>query len=104
MKILITILLCGGIVISVRTRQKMMMWRSPHMSGALAKAITQLVGTAGGIYLSLELLLTFIGVPENFWNPPSIYYFKPLAVCSLFIAICQPYCQKILTNIHRRKG
>jgi hypothetical protein len=104
MKTLIIVLLGGGIVISVRTRQKMMMWRSPYRSGALAKAITQLVGTAGGIYLSLELLLTFLGIPENLWNPPSAYYFKPLAVFSIFIAIFQPYGQIIMTYIQKRRG
>ncbi|HHV64419.1 MAG TPA: hypothetical protein GXX46_05040 [Peptococcaceae bacterium] len=104
MKLLIIILLCVGIIMSVRARQKMMMWRSPHVSGTLSKAITQLVGTAGGIYLSLELLLTFLGVPENIWNPTSLYYFKPLAVLSLFIAILQPYGEKILANIQKRRG
>lgn len=82
----------------------MLMWRSPRVSGALAKAITQLVGTAGGIYLSLELLLTFLGIPESIWNPSSLYYFKPLAVLSLFIAIIQPYAQKIFANTQKRRG
>ncbi|NLI92175.1 MAG: hypothetical protein GX434_08230 [Peptococcaceae bacterium] len=104
MKVFLSVLLIGGIIISIRTRQKMMMWRSPNSSGTLAKAITQLVGTAGGIYLSLELLLTFIGIPEWVWNPPSIYYFKPLAVCSLLIAIFQPYGQKLIVNIKKRRG
>ncbi len=104
MKVVISCLLIGGIILSLRARQKMMMWRSSPCSGALAKAITQLVGTAGGIYLSIELLLTFIGVPEAIWNPPDIYYFKPLAVFSLFIAIIQPYGQKLLDNINKRRG
>lgn len=104
METLIIVVLCSGIVISVRTRQKMMMWRTPNMSGSLAKAITQLVGTAGGIYLSLELLLNFLGIPDNLWNPPSLSYFKPLAVFSLFIAILQPYGQKIYTHFFKRRG
>jgi hypothetical protein len=104
MKILIVVLLSVGIIISVRTRQKMMMWRSPYRSGALAKAITQLVGTAGGIYLSLELLLTFLGIPENLWDPPSVYYFKPLAVFSIVVAIFQPYGQKIIDYFYKRRG
>jgi len=103
-KILISILLIGGMVVSIKTRQKMMMWRSPNSPNTLSKAITQLVGTAGGIYLSLELLLTFIGIPESIWDPPSLYYFKPLAVCSLFIAIVQPYGQKMMSNINKRRG
>lgn len=104
MEALISALLCGGIVFSVRTRRKMMMWRSPNGSGQLAKAISQLVGTAGGIYLSLELLLTFIGIPEELWNPPSVYYFSPLAVLALFIAIVQPYGLKLLALIQKRRS
>ncbi len=104
MKILLSVVLVLGIVISLRTRQKMMMWRSPLNGSTLAKAITQLVGTAGGIYLSVELLLTFLGIPEDLWNPPDIYYFKPLAVVSLFIAIIQPYGQKLMENINKRRG
>jgi len=103
MKILLSVVLIAGIVFSVRARQKMMMWRSAPASGALAKAIAQLVGTAGGIYLSLELLFTFIGLPEEIWNPPSIYYFKPLAVVSLLIAIVQPYGQKLIQHINKRR-
>ncbi len=102
MNILISVMLLIGIFFSLRTRRKMMMWRSTPASGALAKAITQLVGTAGGIYLSLELLFNFLGLPEKIWNPSSLYYFKPLAVFSLFIAIIQPYGQKLLGYIQRR--
>lgn len=104
MKALISVLLVSGIIISLRTRVKMIMWRSPYSSGRIAKAITQLVGTAGGIYLSLELLLTFLGIPEEIWNPPSLYYFKPLAVFSLFVAIIQPYGQKLWLSINKRRG
>ncbi len=107
MKILISILLVLGIVLSIQTRRKMMMWRSPQSfssdgSNPLAKAITQLVGTAGGIYLSLELLLNFIGIPENIWNPPSLYFIKPLAVLSLIIAIIQPYALKFVSYLRKR--
>lgn len=103
METLVTICLISGIMVSLRTRVKMMMWRSPQMSAQLSKAITQLVGTAGGIYLSLELLLTFLGVPEEIWNPP-IYYFKPLAVFSIFVAIIQPYGIKLWEKIKERGG
>lgn len=104
MNILISALLLLGIVFSLRTRLKMMMWRFDRTSSSLAKAITQLVGTAGGIYLSLELLLTFLGLPEEIWNPPSVYYFKPLAVFSLLVAIIQPYGQKFLAYIQKRRA
>lgn len=98
----ISVLLVFGIILSVRTRRKNMMWRSAAEAGSLAKAISQLVGTAGGIYLSLELLLDFLGVPETLWNPPSLYFIKPLAVISLMIAILQPYGRKLLAAVRRR--
>ena len=101
MKVLISFLLLSGIAVSISARIKKMRWRSPRVSGAIGKAIAQLVGTAGGIYLSLELLLTFLGIPESIWNPPSVYYFKPLAAFSLFIAIFQPYAQLILAKIEK---
>lgn len=78
-------------------------WRSSESSDRLAKAIAQLVGTAGGLYLSLELLLTFLGIPEKYWDPPSFYLFKPLAVFSLLVAILQPYGQKLIHYYRNRR-
>ena len=104
MKVFISILLVAGLILSIRTRCRKMMWRTPINQGTISKAITQLVGTAGGIYLSLELLFTFLGIPEELWNPPSLYYFKPLAVFSLFIAILQPYGQLLLERVKKGRG
>ncbi|NLP43878.1 MAG: hypothetical protein GX351_04560 [Peptococcaceae bacterium] len=104
MKVLVSVLLVSGLILSVRARRQQMMWRTPSIQGTLSKAITQLVGTAGGIYLSLELLFTFLGIPEEVWNPPSLYYFKPLAAFSLFIAILQPYGQLLLDRVRKRRG
>ncbi|MGI5902483.1 MAG: hypothetical protein ACOX7U_08495 [Desulfitobacteriia bacterium] len=103
MEILIGIILLVGIFFSLRTRQKMMMYRSEPVPGTLSRAITQLVGTAGGIYLSLELLLTFLGLPEELWNPSSWTYFKPLAALSLLIAILQPYGKKLWDQVRQRR-
>lgn len=103
MKALVTFFLISGIIVSLRTRIKMMRWRSPHTKTQLSKAITQLVGTAGGIYISLEMLLTFLGIPEEIWNP-SLYYVRPLAVLSIFIAILQPYGYKLWLSITEKGG
>lgn len=104
MQALITGLLVIGIVLSLRMRKNMVMWRSQPISSPLSKAIIQLVGTAGGIYISLELLLDFLGIPEKLWNPPSFYFVKPLAVFSLLIAILQPYGLKLWLNFRKRRG
>lgn len=79
-----------GIGISVRERKHLLMWRSRPTSNFLAAALSQLVGTAGGIYLSLELLFSFLKIPENWWNN-SIFFVEPLAVISLLLAILQPF-------------
>lgn len=84
------ILMVIGIVISVRERKYRMMWRSQSTSNQLATALSQLVGTAGGIYLSMELLFSFLKIPENWWSD-SIFWVEPLAVISLILAILQPF-------------
>lgn len=104
MEILIGACLVIGIILSVRTRKSLMMWRTEQIPSPLSKALTQLVGTAGGIYISLELLLTFLGIPEDVWNPSSIRMIKPLAVLSIAIAIIQPYALKIWLGYKKRRG
>lgn len=83
-------LLVIGIVISVRARKYRLMWRSQSTSNQLATALSQLVGTAGGIYLSMELLFSFLKIPENWWSN-STFWVEPLAVLSLILAILQPF-------------
>lgn len=90
MQALGVMLLVIGVVISVRERKYRMMWRSQPTSNQLATALSQLVGTAGGIYLSLELLFSFLKIPEDWWSD-SIFFVEPLAAISLFIAILQPF-------------
>ena len=79
-----------GAVISVRARKYRMMWRSQPTTNLMATALSQLVGTAGGIYLSLELLFSFLKIPEDWWSD-SIFFVEPLAVISLILAILQPF-------------
>lgn len=90
MQALWVMFLVVGIVISVRERKYLMMWRSQPTSNQLAAALSQLVGTAGGIYLSLELLFSFLKIPENWWSE-SIFFIEPLAAISLLLAILQPF-------------
>lgn len=90
MQALGVMLLGVGVLISVRERKFMLMWRSHPPSNQLATALSQLVGTAGGIYLSLELLFSFLKIPENWWSESS-FFVEPLAVLSLLLAILQPF-------------
>lgn len=79
-----------GIAFSVRERKYFLLWRSVERSSPLSTAIAQLVGTAGGIYLSLELLFSFLKIPEDWWKP-STFMVEPLALISLILAIVQPF-------------
>ena len=98
MQALGAILLVVGLVISVRERKYRMMWRSQQSaSSPLAAALSQLVGTAGGIYLSLELLFSFLRIPEDILGN-SLFFVEPLALCSLLLAVIQPFALRFWTK------
>jgi hypothetical protein len=77
-----------------------MMWRSEPKESLLSKALTQLVGTAGGIYLSFELLFSFLKIPENWWNKTE-FIVEPLALVSLVLAIIQPFVIQVWFKIRK---
>lgn len=102
MKTLGLFCLAIGIIVSIKERTYLMMWRSssePQQSH-LSNAIAQLVGTAGGIYLSFELLLSFLKVPENWLNETG-FIVEPLALCSLVLAIVQPFAIRAWIKIRK---
>lgn len=77
-----------------RYRQEMDVVSSP-----LAEAISQMVGIAGGIYLSLIMLASFLGLN---W-PDKIFvcnmFIDPLALVAIFLACLQPIVLAILRRI-----
>lgn len=89
-----------GIFASLRVRTYLMMWRSEPKQSLLSSAIAQLVGTAGGIYFSLELLFSFLKIPENWWNE-TVFIVEPLALCSLVLAIIQPFAIRAWLKIRK---
>jgi len=102
MQALGALFLVMGIIVSVRERKYRMMYRSSEpSSNLLASALSQLVGTAGGIYLSLELLFSFLKIPEDWWSNNSIYFVEPLAVISLLLAILQPLVLKAWRRLRK---
>ncbi|HHX77030.1 MAG TPA: hypothetical protein GX697_01580 [Firmicutes bacterium] len=58
-------------------------------------ALSELVGSAGGIYLSLVLLVSFLKIEI----PPEIFIWEvalePLALVALITAIIQPYIARL---------
>lgn len=89
-----------GIIASIRSRAYLMMWRSEPKQSLLSSAITQLVGTAGGIYLSFELLFSFLKIPEHWWNE-TVFMVEPLALVSLVLAIMQPFVVRAWLKIRK---
>lgn len=94
MQALGTALLVIALMASVQERKFLLMWRSQQTSSPLSTALSQLVGTAGGIYLSLELLFSFLKIPEDWWSA-SVFFVEPLAVISLVLAILQPFVMRV---------
>ncbi|MCL1851994.1 MAG: hypothetical protein FWF88_03055 [Peptococcaceae bacterium] len=89
----------AGAVLSVRERLKKKQWRSAGakttLPSPLSQAVARLVGTAGGIYLSLELLFSFLGLRHETWQAYMPLAIDPMAAFSLVIAIIQPYGVKV---------
>jgi hypothetical protein len=105
MEPIVLLILALGIWASVRERKSLMMWRSKPVfenSSPFASVLAQLVGTAGGIYLSLELLFSFLNIPETWWSK-SEFAIEPLAVISLAIAILQPFFLKVILTLRKKR-
>jgi len=62
----------------------------------LSQALANLIGVAGGIYLSLVLLCTFIELqlPERVHLGQ--FSLEPLATISIILALAQPYLQRVI--------
>ncbi|MBE3585634.1 MULTISPECIES: hypothetical protein [Desulfofundulus] len=103
-----TLLLVVLIILSIRERMRLAVLRSKAWDvselstpSPLSQALTGLVGTAGGIYLSLVLLFTFLG----YELPERVYLGKiqvePLAALSIALAVVQPFFLRIF-QLRRR--
>ena len=100
------VLLLAGLAVFFTIALKLRMrsnayWREETISSPLAEAMSQLVGIAGGIYLSLVMLVSFLGIemPQkvNFLD----MLLDPLALLSILLAcnllyfyVCGGYYQK----------
>lgn len=96
--IIIIFIVCTlSILEIIQNRKKRAIRQSPQetLPGEISKALTYLVGVAGGIYLSLTLLTSFLGIvfPESvqILGVP----FDPLAFIALLLALAQPWIMKL---------
>ncbi|MCL6560493.1 MAG: hypothetical protein K6U74_17205 [Firmicutes bacterium] len=96
------------VVLSVRERMLQRMYREKDWSSIgeaksspLSQALANLVGVAGGIYLTLVVIVTFmeLQVPERV--RVCGFSMEPLAAVSILMALAQPYLQRVI-NAWRR--
>ncbi|MEG6615706.1 hypothetical protein V6C27_04600 [Peptococcaceae bacterium 1198_IL3148] len=90
------------VILSVRERIKRTPtltrnWQDNNaMASPVSKALANLVGTAGGIYLSVVMLIDFLKLNV----PPKVELMdislEPLAAISISIAIVQPFILRML--------
>jgi hypothetical protein len=64
-------------------------------SSPLSQAIVNLVGTAGGIYLSLVLVQTFLEFDVPRYVHVGGFALEPLATISIALAIAQPFATRL---------
>ena len=92
-KILLAGVVLGGLVLAVRAKVSNNRWRveqAAAVDSPMTEAIAQLLGIAGGIYLSLVMALSFLGMeqPESVWI--GTMAMDPLAMLSVVLACLQP--------------
>jgi len=102
----LTILLL--VALSVRERMLQHMSREKDWSAIgeaksspFSQALANLVGVAGGIYLTLMIMVTFmeLQVPERI--QVCGFSMEPLAAVSILMALAQPYLHRVI-NAWRR--
>jgi len=62
----------------------------------LSQALANLIGVAGGIYLSLVLLCTFVELEIPSRVHLGQFSLEPLATISIVLALAQPYLQRVI--------
>jgi len=89
------------IILSVRERVRWQFMRDKNWdaigqtkSSPISQAITGMVGTAGGIYLSLILMQTFLELEIPNYLQLSGITLEPLATLSIALAIIQPFAMR----------
>jgi len=93
------------LILSVKERTRQLKYREKDWesigetrSSPLSKALANLIGVAGGIYLSLMIMITFLEVDL----PKSIQVggisLEPLAVISIILAVIHPYLYLVIDS------
>ena len=103
------LLLLAGLALcftaALRLRMKQNHYRQEQViQSPLAEAMSQLVGIAGGIYLSLVMLIGFLGIDTPQKISVLDMMLDPLAVLAILLACVQPLVLAVLCRIHAGGG
>jgi len=100
--VLMVVLVALLVFFSLRERARWYRYREAHWDilseskpSPLSRALTNLIGVAGGIYLTLVIIVAFLEIPvpsrvEIFW-----FSVEPLAATAVALAIIQPFVLRI---------
>lgn len=94
--IVLALIIMMLLVFSIRERIRRKMVRSEIIRSPLADALAQVVGTAGGIYISVVMLVNFLELSVPSRVELISIGFEPLASISILIAIVQPFVLRLL--------
>lgn len=100
------ILLLALLSLRERMRLRMMREKPLDLAGSsrpspFSEAVAGLVGTAGGIYLSLVLLTSFLEVQIPARVHLGSMQMEPLAAFSITLAVVQPFLIRLWQTLHR---
>ena len=103
MEILLLVLVVVLIVFAVKEKVKQKIKAAPFYdmpeeakASPVSQALTELVAIAGGIYIALLLLTTFLGLELPAKITVISIEFDTIAGIALFLALVQPFVLKIL--------
>ncbi|GAB6157576.1 hypothetical protein JCM39194_07760 [Desulfotomaculum varum] len=97
------------VVLSLRERMRMSRYRKEwdvigeSKSSPLSESLAGLVGTAGGIYLSLVMLKTFLEIDVPARVNISVVSLEPMAAVSFILAIISPFINRLKKGWQRLK-
>lgn len=107
-KLLLMVLLLAALGLSVRQRMVLLKRRNPFdqlpdvpISTFLSEALAQLVGVAGGLYLSLIMLVSFLELELPDRITVMGLTMQPLALVALTLAILQPLVKSVIDKVMR---
>ncbi|WP_094607555.1 hypothetical protein SPSIL_023650 [Sporomusa silvacetica DSM 10669] len=98
--VLIILVVMGSVWLRV-CRLRMSLDNTPHIepkTSPFSNAVQDLVATAGGVYLSLVMIVSFLKLelPERITI--SIITFDPLAMTAITVAVIQPVVSKLFES------